>query len=96
MHELERIKEQESLRNQLGLATTDIDSTRSELVSLKAKYRQMVQQLTHDRDDLRSQLDRMSSELDQFKIKTQQGKEPELHQCRPSSRTKSEGSHFRI
>jgi chromosome segregation ATPase len=91
-HKLEKkqfIKEQESLRNQLSLTTADVDNTHSELVSLQAKYQQIIQQLTHDRDDLRSQLDRMSSELDQIKRKTQQGKEPDLQQCRPLSRTQA-------
>jgi hypothetical protein len=82
-HKLEKtrlIKEQESLRNQLSLARADVDSTSSELISLNTEYQKMVQRLTYERDDLRSQLDRLLSEL------THQRKEPDSRQCRPPSR----------
>jgi hypothetical protein len=68
------IKEQEYLRNQLSIAT--------------AKCQQKVQQLTDERDDLRSQLDRVLPELDRFKKMselTPQRKAPDSQQCRPPS-----------
>jgi hypothetical protein len=86
MHEREKtqlIKEQESLRNQLSLATADADDARSKHASLQ----EVVKNLTDERDDLRSQLDRMLHEFNQFKKMSEltHQKEPDSQQCMPLS-----------